>query len=176
MGTLEGSRTRHASGAAGALPRALQPHSWGQIDDAPGARGQVLASESARAYFVSVALPGAEPRSLRVHQAGRRLTVSGSRGRAGRAGQGAARFAFAWDLPVRARARAPACCAWRTPTLYPVTNLRRQSWGVPVELLVPGARWARSARAARPDAAQQGLTAYPNPWGRQPGRHSGQRV
>ncbi len=132
MGILEGSRTRHASGAAGALPRAFQPRSCVWVDDAPSARGQVLASESARAYFVSVALPGAEPRSLRVHQAGRRLTVSGSRGRAGRADKGAARFAFAWDLPVRARASEP-----RMPHANPKLHTR----GVPARR--PGALDAR---------------------------------
>lgn len=62
---------------------------------------QVSASESERSYSVLLALPGLDARSLRVNQSGRRLTVSGSRSRAA-AGQGAARFAFAWDLPVRA--------------------------------------------------------------------------
>ena len=62
---------------------------------------QVSASESERAYSVLLALPGLDARSLRINQSGRRLTVSGSRSRAA-AGQGAARFAFAWDLPVRA--------------------------------------------------------------------------
>ena len=62
---------------------------------------QVSASESERAYSVLLALPGLDERSLRVNQSGRRLTVSGSRSRVA-AGQGGARFAFAWDLPVRA--------------------------------------------------------------------------
>ena len=51
-------------------------------------------------YFVTLWLPGVDARSLCINQTGRRLTVSGSRGRAA-GGQGAARFALGWELPVR---------------------------------------------------------------------------
>lgn len=72
---------------------------WGPHTDLFGPR-QVTAVETERMYVVTLWLPGADARSLRINQTARRLTVSGSRGRAA-GGQGAERFALGWDLPVR---------------------------------------------------------------------------
>ena len=62
---------------------------------------QVTAVETERMYVVTLWLLGADSRSLRINQTGRRLTVSGSRSRAAGGQQGAERFALGWDLPVR---------------------------------------------------------------------------